>query len=283
MANIEKHLEREEAKGGKGMETWMKILLSLAGVGCIGVIAFGIATFQTVKENEVTEASKNVEPVVVQVQDSTVTQTETEKVVDKVIEEVEEKEPEITYTDQGEVIVEDEALAAVMNSIDEDTTEAVVEQTEQVQVQVVEAADFVVEDIEPCQLYAVQTVNMRKGPDANDFDKVGSLKLNEKVTVVGIVKSYKGEPVLWYKLQGSKGNTAFVSGAYLAEKEVVVVENKPAEQSGGTPAENQQSTSNQEIANLFNNLTDGNIFEGATGLEQAVSDAGGAAAGVELH
>lgn len=133
------------------------------------------------------------------------------------------------FNEDGEVIANDEALEAIMNSEDEDISEEVVETTDDEIV-----GDYVVEDIEACQLYAISAVNIRKGPDASDFDKVGSLKLNQRVTVTGIVKEYKGEPVLWYRLEGSKGNTGFVSGAYLAETQVVVETETGGNSGGGT-------------------------------------------------
>lgn len=175
------------------------------------------------------------------------------------------KENQIEFNENGEVVGKSEAIEAINNSIDEKISEEeITEPTEEISSETeieenVEVIEFVVNEIEPTQLYATQAVNIRKGPSADDFEKIGSLTLNQRVTVNGVVNEYKGETVLWYRIEGSKGNIGYVSGAYFAEKEVVVVtspktdEPAPVEptpevnvetpkENNSTPAENNSNT-----------------------------------------
>ena len=184
------------------------------------------------------------------------------------------KENQIEFNENGEVVAWTEEMEAIMNSTEDFElvrNETVTEPTEEIEEeqdieqdvedieQDVEILDFVVNDIETIQLYATQAVNVRKGPSADDFEKIGSLTLNQRVTVNGVVNTYKGETVLWYRIEGSKGNIGYVSGAYFAEKEVVVVtspktdEPAPVEptpevnvetpkENNSTPAENNSNT-----------------------------------------
>ena len=313
-------------KESKKMNTWMKIILALAGVGCIGLVAFGIATMQTVKEDEIRDKT-----ILIQATDSTKDKdkTEAEKIVEQNIEEIYGKEAEalwqqhfeelicsneqfvdkyiqyrnngltseqawnslfneyakenqIQFNEAGEVVAEAKELEAIMNSQDENIDEPVVENTEVTEnvepENVEESADFVVEEITPCQLYAVSSVNVRKGPDADDFDKIGDLKQNQRVTVTGIVKQYKEKACLWYRLEGTQGNIGYVSGAYLAENPVSV-NNNENQQTENSSSQNTNSDVMDKLNELLKNSTP---LNGAAG-GQAIADAGGAAAGVTLE
>lgn len=224
MSKIEKHLEQQNNGGKKNMDTWIKILLSIVGVGCAGVIAIGISMFNTAKDNDIKNATTTA-PVIIQVQDNTTQQKE----VETKVEEATTTAIEVTYNEKGEIMVKDDALAAVINSTDDKVDEPTVADTSVL----TETVNFVVNDIEPCQLYAVKEVNIRKGPDADDFEKVGSLTLNQRVTVTGIINEYNGEAILWYRIEGSQGNIGYVSGAYLAESPVVVQTTPSGGNTGG--------------------------------------------------
>lgn len=125
------------------------------------------------------------------------------------------------YNPAEEVEAEDDELAAVLNSEDEDTEIPVEEVVEEV------VADYEVESITPVTMYAIQSVNLRQGPDATDFVKVGSLSARESVTVVGKVTTYKGKSVLWYQTESG----SFVSGAYLSDTKPAAP--TPSKPSGG--------------------------------------------------
>ena len=95
---------------------------------------------------------------------------------------------------------------------EEPTPEPTVEPTEEPTPE----PDFVVEPIEPMTLYATKTVNLRQGPSADDFAKIGSLSARQQVTVIGEVREYKGKSVYWWQLSTGE----FVSAAYLSEKPI---------------------------------------------------------------
>lgn len=155
------------------------------------------------------------------------------------------KENQVQFNEAGEAVAEPSDMdILITQEPDENMDEPVVEEPE-----VIETVDFVVEDIIPCQLYAISAVNVRQGPDANEFDKISSLKQNQRVTVTGIVKQYKDETCLWYRLEGSQGNIGYVSGAYLAENPVGSTTN----QSESTTTENQSGNTNTENTNTGNN------------------------------
>ena len=192
------------------------------------------------------------------------------------------EENQIKFTENGEVVAWTEEMEAIMNSTEDFElvrNETVTEPTEEIEEeqdngqgvedneQDVEIVDFVVNDIEPIQLYATQAVNVRKGPSADDFERIGSLNLNQRVTVNGVVNTYKGETVLWYRIEGSKGNIGYVSGAYFAEKEVVVVSPKTEETTPveTTPApETPVENSDEPATNSGTNSVGGFTFNGGS-------------------
>lgn len=130
--------------------------------------------------------------------------------------------------------------------------------------------DFVVEPIDPMTLYATQTVNLRQGPSADDFAKIGSLSPRQQVTVIGEVREYKGKSVYWWQLSTGE----FVSAAYLSEKPI-------PESSTGTGS----TTGNGGVYDGSNvqvgqDLVPGFTFEGGGG---ELSDLGGAYSDVDVQ
>ena len=124
------------------------------------------------------------------------------------------KENQIQRNEAGEVVAAETEYDAIINSLDE---EEIVEETapqveEQVEIQ--QIVEFEILEITPEDMYASQNVNLRNGPNAEDFDKIGGLSYGDKVTVVGLVKQYKDETCLWYELSTGE----FVSGAYLLKE-----------------------------------------------------------------
>lgn len=109
------------------------------------------------------------------------------------IESVETVEPIETITEEIEISVEE-------------STETVAEIEE----------DFKVEDMEPTTMYALQKVNLRQGPSAEDFDKVGALKYAQSITVTGEVKEYKGEETNWLRAETEDGKEVYVAAKYLS-------------------------------------------------------------------
>lgn len=275
------NVERVFDGGKRKMEVITKILIALAGVGVVAGIAYGVSSLDAAKQAETMQASQAVQIEVNDFTTKTETekvvdmtlqyQEEAEQLwkengdklvcdkqtfVDKYINYRNNKlskeqaynslynefakENQITVNEQGEVVAEVTEMDAVINSADDNIEEEIVEQPEVIEE--AEVVDFVVEEITPTQLYSTVAVNVRSGPDAQDFEKIGALKAEQRVTVVGVVKQYKEETVLWYKLEGSKGNTGFVSGAYLVEKLPEKVVETPAPTQPSQPATSQPSS-----------------------------------------
>ena len=64
----------------------------------------------------------------------------------------------------------------------------------------IQSDDFVVEAFGPQTMYVIDSVTPMEGPSESDFHDMGYLWKNEAVSVIGVVKSYKGEECLWYRL-----------------------------------------------------------------------------------
>ena len=82
--------------------------------------------------------------------------------------------------------------------------------------------------------YAKSSVNVRKGPSA-DYEKIGTLSTNQKVTVTGQADTG------WYQIE-LNGEVAYVSNNYLVDEKVTVSETV----NGNTGSE---VTNNENVAN----------------------------------
>ena len=168
------------------------------------------------------------------------------------------KENQIQRNEAGEVVAAETEYDAELHSLDENVEEPIVEEVTVVEETVVE---YEVLEINPEDMYASQNVNLRNGPNAEDFDKIGGLSYGDKVTVVGLVKSYKDETCLWYELSTGE----FVSGAYLL-KELPKQEVVNSGNQGGNSG-NEQSQSGQSQSS-------GNSGQGNGGQQSQISGNG---------
>lgn len=114
------------------------------------------------------------------------------------------------YDSIEDVVAEPSDMDAVINSYDDNLAEEVTDPVDDIIV------DYEVIPVTPKTLYATQKVNLRQGPSADDFAKIGSLSPRQQVTVVGEVREYKGKSVYWWQLDTGE----FVSAAYLSEKPI---------------------------------------------------------------
>lgn len=273
--------EKEERDGGRNMNTLLRIALILGVAGSITLIAMGVTTYQTAKNNSVKEVTS-----IVQVQATdTANEHNIERNVNPTIKYEQEarqlwddnlicsksdflnkyikyrkngltakqardslynefsKENQIIVNEDGEVVAEPTEMDALINSEDDNTTEEIVEEI----IQENKEVTYEVNEIEPATLYTTQQVNKRQGPSAKDFDKIGSLSYGEQVTVVGVVEHYNDEVVLWYQLDTGE----FVSGAYLVEElpaSQPISDNKDV-----SPQKQQSNESTSESQNNNNN------------------------------
>lgn len=91
------------------------------------------------------------------------------------------------------------------------------------------SADYTVEDISEVTLYTTETVNMRTGPSAADFDVAEKLSAGTQVTANGKVNGYKGDGKSWYRIKKSDGSTGyFIIADYLSDKKPEKKEEAPA-------------------------------------------------------
>lgn len=88
-------------------------------------------------------------------------------------------------------------------------------------------------------MYAKQNCNIRKGP-GTEYDKAGSLNLNETVTVTGVTDNG------WFRI--NKNGEAYVSGSLLVPEKVAEtpVAQSPANQPATQPATQQQAPPSQD-------------------------------------
>lgn len=269
-----------ESGGKKKMELWVKIMLSLAALGCIGAISYGCVTLNNMKQNEVQQAAVST---TIEVTDSSSTQTQQTPEVKEEDYELEAETafkanelPEnikeqfiadyIAYREKG-LSVEDflpdlldkyltasqEEIQANVSSEDAEleteedeayqaqlNKEAQAEQAELAEPEEAEA-DFEVLYLDNTEMYAQSNVNIRAGAGIT-YDKVGSLSQNEAVTVIGLAITKDNKE--WYQLGDADGNLiGYVSATYLGKSKVQV---QQSQQQAATTTESSGQQSNSQ-------------------------------------
>ena len=139
---------------------------------------------------------------------------------------------EVVSTDTTEETATSENTKMTEDSTSTETSEQEAAETED------SKATYSVTDINPAKtMYAIQCVNVRKGP-GTEYKKVDILSTNEEVKVTG-------QSGIWYRLED--GN--FVSGKYLTETKVVTSTPTPKP----TPTLDSGSSSHRESNNKHSN------------------------------
>jgi hypothetical protein len=255
------------------MDKKKKIVSGIIGIGCVALIGYGVYSYNTNKDKEVATSTQilvsdsteqsDTEKVV----DDTIYNDEAQSLWDAnkdnlICDESTFIEKYIAYRNQGltqseafqsldneynkgnqieedgngEVVAPvDDPMNSAINSEDDPTTSTTTPSTPSTNTTTEDTANYTVDKMDDKILYALQQVNLRQGPDATDFEKVGSLSYGDAVTVTGVVKVYNEKQVLWYQLDTGE----FVSGAYLAES-------LPAKQEASTSSNTQQSNNSSE-------------------------------------
>lgn len=280
-----------ESGGKKKMELWVKIMLSLAAVGCIGAISYGCVTLNNMKQNEVQQAAVST---TIEVTDSSSTQTqqtpetkeenyeleaETAFKANELPENIKEQfiADYIAYREKGlsvedflpdlldkYLIASQEEIQANVSSedgeIETEEDEAYQAQlnkeaqAEQSEPEKTEEADFEVLYLDNTEMYAQSNVNIRAGAGIT-YDKVGSLSQNEAVTVIGLAITKDNKE--WYQLGDADGNLiGYVSATYLGKSKVQVQQSQQAATT--TESSGQQSNNSQATAQNSNSGTAGN-------------------------
>ena len=287
-------------KEEKNMELWVKFLLALAGVGAVGMVAYGIVTYNTAKENEIREAAAN-NPTIIQVNDSTsdnskpdIEQTvdynleaetafsesglpaeckdqfisvfinyrkkgiQSEEIVAKLVAKYNEvinqsvqangasDDAEIETPEDEEYqrqLEQEEAARQQAEATNTEQESGLPEQTEQSET--TSTSSFDVLYLEEQELYAQSSVNIRSGAGI-DYEKVGSLSLNEAVTVDGLAVTSEGKE--WYQLIDQDGSLiGYVSASYLG-KEKVQETTQASSGTNQTEQSNESTTNNNTVA-----------------------------------
>ena len=120
-------------------------------------------------------------------------------------------------------------------------TAPTVAQADTVETTTAEKPSYKVTTIKAKTMYTTKKCNVRKEPTAKS-KSVGTLKKNQKVTVIGKTK-VKGK--LWYQIKTKKGNVKFVSASLLMTQKVKA------------PAKSNNSSSNSNKSNSNNAKSSG--------------------------
>ena len=155
-------------------------------------------------------------------------------------------------TEVVEAAAETEAVVPETEVVEEAAEEIVMEDTETTEATETEVAQeelaFHVTDMSATK-YAKQKVNVRSGA-STDYEQIGSLNANQKVTVTGQADTG------WYRIEFN-GKEGYVSNSLLVDQKVVV--NTPAQttptqnQSTGTTTDNTQNQTQQTQTPVVDN------------------------------
>ena len=117
-------------------------------------------------------------------------------------------------------------------------TAPTIAQADTVETTTAEKPSYKVTTIKAKTMYTTKKCNVRKEPTAKS-KSVGTLKKNQKVTVIGKTK-VKGK--LWYQIKTKKGNVKFVSASVLTtqKKETPKQETKPSTNNDKDTAKSQK-------------------------------------------
>lgn len=120
------------------------------------------------------------------------------------------EQAESTEQEMQEVV--EEALEIIEEQgIEEVTEDIVIVDEAYEQIEEAGQAEFTVADLS-LTMYAVNNCNVRKGPDADTYERVGAYNKGDEVIVTGKVNEAE-----WYRVSLSDGTEAYVSGSLLSE------------------------------------------------------------------
>lgn len=117
----------------------------------------------------------------------------------------------------------------------------------------VQSEDFLIEDMEPTTMYVIDSVMAKEGPHESDFEDSNYLWKDEVISVIGVVKSYKGEACTWYRLNTGE----FISSDFLSTEQPAA--EQPTTQTQPTQPQTKEESplsgmTDQEIQDIFNEV-----------------------------
>lgn len=127
------------------------------------------------------------------------------------------------------------------------------------------ASTYTITDMDKI-MYATKNCNVRKGPDADTFEKIGALNQNEEVHVTGKVNE-----VNWYRISLADGSEAYVSGTLLSETKATAATPKPS------TSQTQQPAVSEDPNVIINSITGevmkpGEVYTDPAGMQTYVPD-----------
>ena len=219
--------------------------------------------------------------------DMGLTKSEAIDLLVKVYEDIVGRDKYITNADRGNsigTVVEssqteeamkqlvDEALKVIGEQGIEEVTEdiPVVDEAYE-QIEEKGKAEFTITDLS-LTMYAVNNCNVRKGPDANTYERVGAYNKGDEVIVTGKVNEAE-----WYRVSLADGTEAYVSGSLLSETKPIqqVQQQQPSQSEStlstpdSTPSEKIQAPSSSEVQ--LNPNTGEPLKPGDTGVTEGVN------------
>ncbi|SFQ21251.1 hypothetical protein SAMN04487928_1243 [Butyrivibrio proteoclasticus] len=176
---------------------------------------------------------------------------------------------------------EEESVETVEVEANEATTEA--STTDASTDTITNTKDFEVDYYDKSKtMYAIRSVNVRKGPDANDFEKVLTLKTNDAVEVIGVVDEYNGKEVYWTAVK-INGQEYYISGVYLSDSKVQTTTSS-GNSSTSNSSQQQQSSGSQQQSSNSNTSSESSAADKLRGIQEHQLDvqSGGSGDGVAV-
>ncbi len=162
------------------------------------------------------------------------------------------------------------------------TTEASIE----ISTDTVNAKDYEVEYYDNTKtMYAIRSVNIRKGPNADDFEKVGSLNAGAGITVKGVVEEYDAKDTFWLCVEYN-GEEAFISGAYLSDTKINTTSSSGNTSSGNTSSSSRSTQTSSTSSDLNSHANESSNYGKPKGVSGPPADipvqSGGSGDGVAV-
>lgn len=128
-----------------------------------------------------------------------------------------------------------------------------------------ETSTYTITDMDKI-MYATKNCNVRKGPDADTFERIGALNQNDEVHVTGKVNE-----VNWYRISLADGSEAYVSAPLLSETKATTP--APSTGNGNTTQQPAADTSGAVInAITGEEMKPGEIYTDPSGMQSALID-----------
>ena len=133
------------------------------------------------------------------------------------------------------------------------------------------ASTYTITDMDKI-MYATKNCNVRKGPDADTFERIGALNQNDEVHVTGKVNE-----VNWYRISLADGSEAYVSAPLLSDTKQAAPATPTPTPSTGNGSTTQQPAVSEDPNVIINPYTGqemkpGEVYVDPAGMIISVPD-----------